>query len=261
MNNSAEFLLALDVGNTHTVVGVFVGDSLVDSWRIASSSNRSEDELGVVLVRLLDLHGFSPNNIRGAIIASVVPPVTPILERTIVKYLKCKPMLVGPGIRTGIRIFYESPKDVGADRIVNAIAAFERCHSACIVVDFGTATTFDCVARDGSYRGGLIVPGVNISLEALVSRAAKLPRIELEKPAQVIGRNTVESMQAGVYFGYCALVEGIVARMRHEMQSEGPIRVMATGGLSRVFSETDAIDEILPDLTLEGLKILWDRNQ
>lgn len=259
MNN----VLAFDVGNTQTVVGLFSDGKLAASWRVSSSSSRSSDELGVVLVRLLDMHNVHRDNIAGAIIASVVPPLTGVFEKALKTYLHCTPLVVGPGIRTGVQILYESPKDVGADRIVNAIAAYTLCHDACIVVDFGTATTLDCVAKDGSYLGGVIAPGASISLEALVTRAAKLPRIEIEKPLRTIGQNTVESMQAGIYYGYLALIEGLIVRVREAMTTKGhaPVKVYATGGISSVFSEAKGIDEVLPNLTLEGLRILYERNQ
>ncbi len=172
-------------------------------------------------------------------------------------------MIVGPGIKTGIRINYESPKDVGADRIVNAIAAFDYCAKACIVVDFGTATTFDCIDDEGTYMGGLIAPGANISLEALVTRAAKLPRIEIERPERVIGQNTIESMQAGLYYGYHSLVDGIVDTIKQDMVLQGltDVCVLATGGLSTIFGDSIHIDKLLPNLTLDGLRILYERNR
>ena len=251
-------ILAFDVGNTQSVVGLFKNKELAASWRVSSSSSRSSDELGVMLVRLLDLHGEDRYSIDGAIVASVVPPITSIFEKAIRHYLKCPAMIVGPGIKTGINIHYESPKDVGADRIVNAIAAFDRCHKACIVVDFGTATTLDCVGNDGSYLGGVIAPGAAISLEALVTKAAKLPRIDIEKPARIIGQSTVESMQAGIYYGYTALIEGLIVRVREAMahKQHKPTFVYATGGLSALFCDVQGIDEVLPDLTLQGLQII-----
>lgn len=254
-------LLTIDIGNTQTVLGLFQNDTLAGHWRIATSTNRSMDELGVLLVRLLDLNGFPASQISGAILASVVPPVTHLVVNALAHYIGIDPMVVEPGVRTGVRIHYENPKEVGADRIVNAVAAFHRCHGACLVVDFGTATTVDCVAENGDYLGGVITPGPRIALEALVARAAKLPKIDLEKPDRMIGQNTVESMQAGTFYGYLAMVDGLVGRIREAMPS--PVRkVYATGGLASVFyGDSQQIDEIDPYLTLDGLRLVYEMNR
>lgn len=259
-NGTRMNLLTIDVGNTQTVLGVFRDSSLEGHWRIATSNYRTADELGVLLVRLLELHGFPANSIDGAIMASVVPPVTPIIERAVAVYLHTHPLVVEPGIKTGIKILYENPKEVGADRIVNAVAAYGHCGKSCMVVDFGTATTIDCVGDGGDYLGGVITPGPGISIEALVSRAAKLPKIELERPSRIIGQNTVESMQSGIFYGYLSMVDGLVRKIRQEMPDPG-CPVLATGGLSRAFVEaSEEIDEVLPYLTLHGLYMLYERN-
>ncbi len=253
-------LLAVDVGNTHTVLGLYEGDSLAHDFRIESSHRRTRDELHVLLRSLLDVVGVAPAAVDGAILASVVPALTEPLVEALSRAFSVRPLVVGPGIRTGMPILYESPREVGADRIVNAVAAYELVEGAVIVVDFGTATTFDVISGRGEYLGGVIAPGMQISAEALFQRAAKLPRVALEKPPRVIGRNTVNSMQAGIVFGYVGLVDGMVERIREEL-GEDPA-VLATGGLARLIGrDSKTIERIEEDLTLEGLRILYERNR
>jgi type III pantothenate kinase len=252
-------LLAVDVGNTNTVLGVFRGDELVAHWRIQTNAARTSDEYAVLLRSLLELQRFAWGSITHGIISSVVPPAVFGLTRFFKQHLDIAALLVGPGIKTGMPILYENPREVGADRIVNAVAAYERVQGGCIVVDFGTATTWDVVTPRGEYLGGVIAPGVQISAEALYSHAAKLPRVEIGRPAKVVGRNTVASMQAGLLFGYAGMVDSLVERIRAEV--EFPARCLATGGLARlVASEARTIEETDELLTLKGLKILFERN-
>jgi len=252
-------LLALDVGNTNTVVGVFEGKELRVHWRLATRRDGTGDEYGIVIKNLLDLAGLEPARISGVAIASVVPPLQSSLEEMAHRYFRIAPMVVGPGIRTGIPILYDSPREVGADRIVNAVAAFEAYGGPAIVVDFGTATTFDAVSARGEYMGGVIAPGIGIAAEALFERTAKLPRVDVVKPKCVVGKNTVASIQSGLFYGYLGLVEGIVSRMRAEM--EGDPVVVATGGLSHlILAESRSVHHVDPLLTLTGLRIIYERN-
>jgi type III pantothenate kinase len=252
-------LLVVDVGNTHTVCGIFAGDELRHHWRVVTEPERTADEFGLLLSNLFSFHGIKPKEITGMIISSVVPPMLQTLEEVAEVYFYIKPLVVGPGIKTGMPIFYDNPTEVGADRIVNAVAAYEEYHQALIVVDFGTATTFDYISAKGEYRGGAIVPGIGISMEALFQRASKLPRVELLKPKEVVGKNTVHSMQAGIFYGYVGLVDEMVRRMREETRSDP--KVVATGGWARLIaSESQAIHEVDDLLTLKGLKIIFQRN-
>ena len=252
-------LLVIDVGNSNTVLGVYEGEKLLHHWRVWTDRQKTSDEYGVLLRNLYDASRFSPRDIKAIIVASVVPPLTPILIDLCDRYFGMTPMVVGPGIKTGISIKMDNPKEVGADRIVNAVAAYAKHKKASIVVDFGTATTFDYVSAEGDYMGGVIAPGVNISAEALFRQASKLPRIEIVKPATVIGKNTVAAMQSGLFYGYVALVDGIIGRIRKELRIN-PC-VIATGGLSREISaESSEIHEIDENLTLEGLRIIYERN-
>ncbi|ABO48720.1 pantothenate kinase [Desulforamulus reducens MI-1] len=253
-------LLAIDIGNTNIVFGVFQDKNLVDHWRLATDRNRTADEYGVLLKELFTLSKINMTSVEGVIISSVVPPVNGLLESMIKKYFKLDPILVGPGIKTGIPIKTDNPREVGADRIVNAVAAYSLYGGPLIIVDFGTATTFCCVTAKGEYLGGAIAPGIGISTEALFARAAKLPRVELVKPLSVIGRNTINAMQAGIVFGFAGQVEMIVKRMKQEIGTD--VQVIATGGLAEIIArETTVIDIINPSLTLMGLYILYERNQ
>jgi type III pantothenate kinase len=252
-------LLAVDVGNTNTVLGVFRGDQLVDHWRIQTAAGRTSDEYAVLLKTLLDMEGFPWGEITTGIISSVVPPAVFGLQRFFKRHCGGPALVVGPGIKTGMPILYENPREVGADRIVNAVAAYEAMRSGCIVVDFGTATTWDVVTPKGEYLGGVIAPGIQISAEALYEHAAKLPRVELARPGKVVARNTIASMQAGLVYGYAGMVDALVERIRAEVDFEA--RCIATGGLAPLIAtETRTIESTDELLTLKGLKILHQRN-
>jgi type III pantothenate kinase len=252
-------LFAVDIGNTNITLGLFDGPALVESFRLETVHARTADEYGLLVRALLETADRTPADITGVIIASVVPVLTGTFERMTDRLFSVSPLIVGPGLKTGMPVLYNPPKDVGADRIVNGVAAYERTKGACIVVDFGTATTFDSITAKGEYAGGAIAPGIKLAMEALFSRTAKLPKVDLARPERVVGRSTVESIQAGAYFGYVALVDGLVTRMRAEMG--GPVAVLATGGLASVVAEdTTCIEAVDADLTLEGLRILYDRN-
>jgi type III pantothenate kinase len=248
------------VGNTNTVVGVFDGKSLQNHWRLPTRRAGTSDEYGVLIKVLFDFRGLDFRAVDAVIISTVVPSLEEPLQQMGRQFFSVEPLVVGPGIKTGMPILYESPREVGADRIVNAVAAFEGYGGPCIVVDFGTATTFDAISERGEYLGGAICPGVGISAEALFQRAARLPRVDITRPRAVIGKTTVASMQAGLYYGYLALVEGLVARMREEMG--GRSKVVATGGLAElVLGESKLVDHLDPLLTLTGLRILFERNR
>jgi len=254
-------MLAVDIGNTNIVLGVYRGRELLHHFRLSTARQSTVDEYGVLIHNLFHMSDLSIKDIEGVIISSVVPPLVQVIVDMCVKYIGQDPLLVGPGIKTGLNLRYENPREVGADRIVNAVAAIEQYKCPLVVVDFGTATTFDCIDAGANYLGGAIVPGLGISTEALYQRASKLPRIELEKPKKVIGRNTVHAMQAGIIFGYAGQVEGIVRRIKVEMNAP-QLKVIATGGLaSLIAGETECIDEVNPMLTLEGLRIIYDRNK
>jgi len=252
-------LLVVDVGNTHTVFGLYDGAALRADWRLSTHQSRTTDEWAIEVAGVVALKGVERAEVDAAIMSSVVPPVTGVLAGMIHSVFGIEPLQVGPGIKTGIRILYENPLEVGADRIVNAVAAFARVGGPAIVVDFGTATTFDSLSAHGEYLGGIIVPGLQISADSLFMRAAKLPRVEVRKPPRLIGRNTVHSMQSGLYYGYVSMINGVLALMKNEM--DGKPRVIATGGLSGVLApDLAGVDLIEPNLTLEGLRLIHLKN-
>lgn len=253
-------LFAVDIGNTNITFGLYEGETLGPRWRIRTIHEKMPDEYGILVVQLFRHRGYQPEQVTGAVIASVVPPLTPIFQQVCRDYLGQEALVVGAGVKTGVRICYDNPNEVGADRIVDAAAVRALYGTPACVVDFGTATTFDAVSAEGDYLGGAIAPGIMIAAQALFERTAKLPRIELTRPPSAIGRNTVHSMQSGLLFGYVGLVEGMVARFKAEL---GPqTRVVATGGLAELVArETDVIDVVDPWLTLHGLRIIYELNR
>ncbi len=258
-------ILLVDVGNTNIVLGVHNGQEYIASWRISSDGNKTSDEYSIQVMQLFNVSGIDPKEIKGVIVSSVVPNIMHSLENMLKKCFCREPIIVGPGIKTGINIKYDNPKEVGADRIVNAVAAHEIYNKSAIIIDFGTATTFCALRKNGDYLGGCICPGIRISSDALFERAAKLPRVELEVPKNIICKSTVTSMQSGILFGYIGQVEYIVKKMKEEIKNsknkEEPL-VIATGGLANLIAkQTDVIDIVDSDLTLEGLKILYEKNK
>jgi type III pantothenate kinase len=252
--------LAIDIGNTNVTLGVFAGDRLHATWRIATVHDRLPDEYGVLLVQLLGYRSVRPDEISGIAIASVVPALTNVFRQVSREYLASDPLIVDAGVKTGVRIRYENPREVGADRVVDCAAVQVKYGGPACVVDFGTATTFDAISREGDYLGGAIAPGIGIAAEALFARASKLYRVEIAPPSRAIGTNTVMAMQSGIFFGYVALVEGLVARFRKELGDD--MRVIATGGLAEtVARETPVIQFVDPWLTLEGLRIIYPLNR
>lgn len=254
-------LLVFDVGNTNMVLGIYEGTELKNYWRISTDKAKTSDEYGMLINNLFQYDNVDKNSIKDIIISSVVPNVMHSLENFCVKYFNKQPLIVGPGIKTGLNIKYDNPKQVGADRIVNAVAAIEKYKSPMIIIDFGTATTFCAISEKGEYLGGTIAPGIKISSEALFQRASKLPRVELLKPGMTICKNTVSAMQSGIIYGYVGLVDKIIAMMKKELGNDD-IKVIATGRLSSLIaSETDSIDCVDKNLTLEGLKIIYNKNK
>ena len=253
-------LLVIDVGNSNNVIGLFSGKKLLTHWRIRTEWNRTADEYWVLIKEFILMNDVEAETIDDIIIACVVPPLVPILQGMAKKYFSCEPLVVGPGVKTGISILYRNPAEVGADRIVNSVAAFEKYGGPLIIVDFGTATTFDVVSSKGEYLGGSIFPGVQISLEALFKNTAKLPRVDMTFPEKVIGKSTVESLRSGAVYGFSGMVEAVVKQIKNELNQNA--HVVATGGvLDWITNKTSVIDTHDPFLTLDGLRIIHEKNQ
>jgi len=253
-------LLAIDIGNTNVKVGIFDGDKLRATWNLATGIHRTSDEYGGTLLELMERKKLSPSKVSGVVLCSVVPPLVPTFVELSKNYLDSKPLVVEAGIRTGMRIRLDNPREVGPDRVVNAVAGQHLYGKPLIIIDLGTATTFDVVSQEGDYLGGAIAPGILIATEALYTRTAALPRIRLGRPEQVIGKNTISAMQSGIVFGYVALIEGMIQRIEHELGTKA--KVVATGGQAALLAqEIPAIEVVNPDLTLVGLRIIYEMNK
>jgi len=253
-------LLAIDIGNTNIVIGIFDGDKLKTTWRVATGIHRLADEYASLILNLFDRRGIHTTDIDSAVLCSVVPPLTGIIEEVCKRYLGFSPLIVEAGVKTGVRVSMDNPREVGTDRIVNAVAAHDLYGGPVIVIDLGTAITFDVVSSEGDYLGGSIAPGITIATEALFSRTAALPRVELTHPTRAIGRNTVTAMQSGIVFGYVALIEGIVKRIQQELGTNA--KVIATGGYADFLAqETPVIEAVNSDLTLSGLRLIYEMNK
>ncbi len=253
-------LLAIDIGNTNLVLGIFKEKNLITNWRIFTEKDKTPDEYGISILNLFHFSNINPSTISGVAISCVVPPLTIVFSQMSKKYFKIHPLIVAPGIKTGLAILYDNPHEVGADRIVNGVAAYYKYGGPCIIVDFGTATTFDAISEKGEYLGGAIAPGPYISAEALSKKTAKLPHVEIKKPKNVIGKSTVTSIQSGLYYGYIGLIEKIISQMKKELGSN--TKIISTGGISKEI--TDHIKMIRyhdPHLTLEGLRLIYERNR
>ena len=256
----SDHLLVIDIGNTNIVLGLYDGERLATQWRIATDHSRMPDEYAMLLLDLFSRAGQDPDSVQGIVLASVVPSLTGTFTEVGERYWRQRPLVVDAGVRTGVRIRYDSPRDVGADRVVNAVAAYRIYGGPACVVDFGTGTTFDAISAEGDYLGGAIAPGIRIAAEALFVRTAKLPRVDIARPPRAIGTNTVHSIQSGLLFGYVGLVEGMVARFREELGLD--MRVIATGGLAHLIAaETDVIEVVDQELTLKGLRFIWEMNR
>ena len=256
-------LLVIDVGNTNVVFGVYQEEKLLYDWRIATEKDRTSDEYGLLFEQIFRYHGLDPKQVKNVIISSVVPPLMHTLPAMSIKYFGIDPIVIGPGVKTGMNIKYDNPREVGADRIVNAVAAYEKYGGPLIIVDFGTAITFCAVSKNGDYLGGAITPGIKISSEALFMRTAKLPKVEIARPERVIAKNTINSIQSGLVYGYIGMVDYIISKMIEEIgEDEGEVNIVATGGFSNLISsESKYINKIDKLLTLDGLRIIFERNK
>lgn len=253
-------ILAIDIGNTNIVLGIIDKKKILNFWRIGTDKLKTSDEYGILIRNLFKYHNVKINDISGSIISCVVPALQGVFIESIKKYFKHDPVVVGPGIKTGMPILYKNPQEVGADRIVNAIAAYDEYETSLVIVDFGTATTFDCVSKKGEYLGGVITPGILISSEALFGSTSKLPKVELRKPDNIIGKTTIQSIQSGLIFGYAGLVDGIVERIKSELGDQ--TKVIATGGLAGLIAlESKTIEKIDEHLPLKGLWLIYERNR